>query len=100
MPRWKRVVMALLYPLRRSIDRPWGSVIARFGPTGNEENFMDPDKVPKPPENLGEEMRPAKNGQLFFYLNEPVVGIWGIESLFANWLGAKATAHITVKRTK
>jgi hypothetical protein len=54
MPRWKRAVMALSYPLRRSIDRPWGSVIARFGATGNEENFMDPDKVPNPPENLEE----------------------------------------------
>lgn len=100
LPRWKRVVMALLYPLRRSIDRPWGSVITRFGPTGNEENFMDPDKVPNPPENLGEEMKPKKDGQLFFYLNEPVVGFWGVESFFRNLLGVKAVARVTIKQTK
>jgi hypothetical protein len=45
-------------------------------------------------------MKPKKDGQLFFYLNEPVVGVWGIESFFTNWLGTKATARITVKRTK
>jgi len=100
LPRWKRAVMWLLYPLRRSFDRPWGSVIARFGPTGNEESFMDPAPVRNPPETLSEVMTPRKDGQLFFYLNLPVIGIWGLEPIVANWLGNKGEAHITVRRTK
>ena len=66
--------MVLLYPLHRSLDRPWGSVIARFGSTGNEESFMDPAPARKPPEDLGEVMTPKRDGQLFFYLNKPVIG--------------------------
>lgn len=100
LPKWKRAVMLLLYPLHRSFDRPWGSVIARFGPTGNEESFMDPAPVRKPPESLGEVMTPKKDGQLFFYLNLPVIGIWGIEPIVANWLGNEGEAHITVRRTR
>ncbi len=100
LPKWKRAVMLLLYPLRRSFDRPWGSVIARFGPTGNEESFMDPAPVRKPPESLSEVMTPKKDGQLFFYLNLPVIGIWGIEPVVANWLGNEGEAHITVRRTR
>ena len=100
LPRWKRAVMLLLYPLRRSFDRPWGSVIARFGPTGNEESFMDPAPVRKPPEILSEVMTPKKDGQLFFYLNLPVIGIWGLEPIVANWLGNEGEAHITVRRTR
>ena len=92
--------MLLLYPLRRSFDRPWGSVIARFGPTGNEESFMDPAPVRNPPESLGEVMTPKKDGQLFFYLNLPVIGIWGLEPVVANWLSNEGEAHITVRRTR
>ncbi len=88
------------YPLRRSFDRPWGSVIARFGPTGNEESFMDPAPVRNPPESLGEVMTPKKDGQLFFYLNLPVIGIWGLEPVVANWLSNEGEAHITVRRTR
>jgi uncharacterized protein (DUF2235 family) len=100
LKKWQRVVMVLLYPFRRSFDRPWGSIIARFGSTGNEESFMDPDPVPKPDEDLGEPMRPKRDGELFFYLNEPVVGIWGMESFFANLIGNKGAAQITVTKTK
>jgi uncharacterized protein (DUF2235 family) len=100
LPKWKRAVMLLLYPMRRSFDRPWGSLIARFGPTGNEESFMDPAPVRAPPEGLSEVMTPKKDGQLFFYLNLPVVGIWGIEPILANWLGNEGTAHIAVRRVR
>jgi Uncharacterized alpha/beta hydrolase domain (DUF2235) len=99
LPKWKRLVMVLLYPLRRSLDRPWGSVIARFGSTGNEESFMDPAPVRKPPEDLTEVMVPKRDGQLFFYLNKPVIGIWGLELVIANLLGNESRAQITVKRT-
>jgi hypothetical protein len=99
LPKWKRLVMVLLYPLHRSLDRPWASVIARFGSMGNEESFMDPAPVRKPPEDLGEVMTPKRDGQLFFYLNKPVIGFWGLERVVANLLGNESKAHITVRRT-
>jgi hypothetical protein len=34
-------------------------------------------------------MTPRKDGQLFLYLNLPVIGIWGLEPIAANWLGNK-----------
>jgi hypothetical protein len=99
LPKWKRLVMVLLYPLHRSLDRPWGSVIARFGSMGNEESFMDPAPVRKPPEDLGEVMTPKRDGQLFFYLNKPVIGFWGLELVVADLLGNESKAHITVRKT-
>jgi uncharacterized protein (DUF2235 family) len=99
LDRWQRGVMLLLYPLRRSFDRPWGSIIARFGSTGNEESFMDADPVPVPDEDLSETMHPKRDGELYFYLNEPVVGIWRLESVFANLIGNKGVARITVTKT-
>jgi uncharacterized protein (DUF2235 family) len=100
LPKMKRAIMFALFPLRRSFDRPWVSIIARFGSTGNEENFMDPDPVRLPSEALGEVMTPKKDGQLFFYLNQPVLGIWGFETLVSDLIGNDGKAHITVKRTK
>ena len=37
----KSTVMALLFPLRRTFDRPWGNIILRIGSKGNEESFLD-----------------------------------------------------------
>lgn len=100
LPWWKQAAMVALYPFRRSLDRPWGSVIVRFGITGNEESFMDPDPVPVPSEHLSENMTPGKDGQMFIYLNKPVVGIPGVETMISNLIGSSAKARLTVKRTK
>lgn len=61
---------------------------------------MDPDPVPKPDENLSENMTAAKDGQMFIYLNKPVVGIPGVESLLSNLIGNEAKARLSVKRVK
>ena len=34
-------LLAAAYPLKRTLDRPFGRVIIRYGETGNEENFID-----------------------------------------------------------
>jgi hypothetical protein len=60
---------------------------------------MDPAPVRKPSEDLGEVMTPKRDGQLFFYLNKPVIGFWGLELVVANLLGNESKAHITVRRT-
>jgi hypothetical protein len=41
LPWYKAVTMAVLYPLRRTLDRGWNAVILRVGSTGSEEDFLD-----------------------------------------------------------
>ena len=39
----KWLTLAMMYPFRRTLDRPWSAFIARYGPTGTEESFLDRD---------------------------------------------------------
>ncbi|KRR12148.1 hypothetical protein CQ12_23215 [Bradyrhizobium jicamae] len=66
-------LLAAAYPLKRTLDRPMGRVILRYGETGNEENFIDGE-----PTNgrLDEKFRATRDGQLFIYLNKPVSGVF------------------------
>jgi uncharacterized protein (DUF2235 family) len=75
----------IAYPLKRTFDRPFGAFLLRYGSTGNEENFIDPD-LPEPrvkkdtgqpiDRNLSEVFSPTRDGELFVYLNKPALGIW------------------------
>ena len=66
-------LLAVAYPLKRTLDRPFGRVIIRYGETGNEENFIDSE-----PTNgrLDEKFRATRDGQMFVYLNQPVSGVF------------------------
>lgn len=64
------------WPLRRTLDRPLGNVILRYGSTGNEEAFVDPDpKAPNPDLN-GTPFRPTVSKELFVYLDKPTSGFF------------------------
>jgi uncharacterized protein (DUF2235 family) len=92
----RATVLTLAYPVRRTFDRPFGRVILRYGETGNEENFIDPDPGddPKAVTQLEEKFKPTRDGELFVYLNKPVSGI--VPGLFTNV--NKGTAKIRVYR--
>jgi hypothetical protein len=109
----KSVIMALLFPLRRTFDRPWGSIILRIGGRGNEEDFLDrpPPKqtddllanavevpVSEKSESLAEGLTPKRDGELFIYLNKPVLGLWGYESLVSDWIGSTGKAKVTIEK--
>ena len=104
--------MAALFPLRRSLDRPWGEFVLRIGGKGNEEDFLDrdppeqtddfgpglktddfradPKKFGIPAkESLGETLKPKRDGELFVYLNKPI--FW-VDRLIHN----TGTAQVTV----
>jgi hypothetical protein len=112
---WKSSIMAILFPLRRTFDRPWGGVILRMGATGSQEDFLDrpaPEetdsltdsgvkryRIPKTPESLSEVLKPLRDGELFIYLNKPVLGIPGYESLISDHLiGNTGSARVTIER--
>jgi len=85
--------MFVMYPLKRTFDRPWGHVIIRYGSTGNEENFLDPGEE-RATRQRAEVFIPKRNGELFIYLNQPVLGIWPGALGFFN----SGTATVTVTR--
>jgi hypothetical protein len=66
-----RLVLAAATPFRRSVSRPWFTVILRVGEIGSEEYFLEPD-----PFDTGKEIRqafmPQRSGELFLYVNDIV----------------------------
>jgi len=89
----RTVMMFALYPLKRSFDRPFGRVILRYGETGNEEDFVDPDEDPRSDGRLDEQFTPKRDGALFVYLNRPVFGLW--PGVFRDFNSGKAIVSIT-----
>ncbi|ANW05137.1 DUF2235 domain-containing protein [Bradyrhizobium icense] len=86
LPNWKKdgvtdptaalgrfALLAAAYPLKRTLDRPFGRVILRYGETGNEENFIDGEAANG---RIEEKFRATRDGQLFVYLNQPVSGVF------------------------
>ena len=113
MEWWKQPLAILAYPLRRSLDRPWGAFIVRYGPTGNEESFLDRDppalddeladppgtvheEIPSKDEVLGEGWRAKRDGELYVYLNTPTIGFPWMETLVSRVIGNTGKAQITV----
>jgi hypothetical protein len=94
---WRKAVAVILYPFRRSLDRPWGSVILRFGPEGNEETFIDPDTAARN-EHQSETLNPRRDGELFIYTNKPVSGLWGTERWPSYWVTSTGIAKVTITK--
>jgi len=93
-PRWSQRAWLLLgVPLRRELTRPWFRLVLRYGATGGEEVFLDPD-----PENGKVEtvIRPTRSGELFIFVNDAVLGIPRRYDVF--YRNNAGTARLTVKR--
>jgi hypothetical protein len=88
--RGTQALMALMYPFKRSFNRPWGHIIARYGSTGTEESFIDPGEE-RTARRRVELFTPARDGELFIYLNQPVLGLWSDALGFFNSGKAKVT---------
>jgi hypothetical protein len=74
---WARTTaLVVAYPVKRTFDRPFGRVVLRFGETGNEEDFVDPDGDVKSADEVGEKFKPTRDGELYIYLNKPVSGLF------------------------
>ena len=106
LPWYKGIYMAAMFPLRRTLDRPWGAIVLRVGSKGNEEDFLDrdppaqSDDIRDDPkeyaidkfEVLEENVRPKRDGELFIYLNKPIRPLlW-----FTGWIGNTGTAKVAI----
>jgi hypothetical protein len=112
LPWYKAAAMTALYPLRRTLDRGWYSVILRVGSTGSEEDFLDhnppaqseimfvnqeAEGIPKK-EELGEVFTPKRDGELYVYVNKPVLGWPGYELVLSDWIGGTGRARFVVTK--
>jgi uncharacterized protein (DUF2235 family) len=115
MKWWQQPLAILMYPFRRSLDRPWGAFIVRYGPTGNEESFLDreppalDDELADPPgtireeipssgERLGEGWTAERDGELYVYLNKPTIGFPWMETLLSRLIVNSGKAQIVVQK--
>jgi len=73
-PLWKRFSYFIRVPIRRELIRPWHRVVARFGGTGGEETFLDPDSD-KGHFSISEKLKPTRDGELFLFVNDAVIGV-------------------------
>jgi uncharacterized protein (DUF2235 family) len=73
-----RVALWLGLPLRRVILQPWFRVIARIGEKGTDEYFINPENQPVLGKSDSDQLifvvRPRRDGELFLYVNEAVIG--------------------------
>jgi uncharacterized protein (DUF2235 family) len=95
-----RTAMFLGLPLRRVLTTPWFRPIARIGAKGNDEYALDanaPGTVHRPKDNeLTATLRARRNGELFLYVNDGVIGLPGLgQPFYANNRGA---AEVRIER--
>jgi len=98
VPFWERPIMYAAMPLRRIYFRRWFTVIARIGPIGMNEDYLDPNPDP-PKENsryTGLTNRLKRDGELFLYVNDAVIVVPGLFRQFYN--NNHGTAHVRVYR--
>ncbi|HWL92040.1 MAG TPA: DUF2235 domain-containing protein, partial [Phycisphaerae bacterium] len=86
-------------PLRRVFLRPWFRIVGRVGAQGTDEYFMDPDKPtgtgPEKSTQISPAFRVRRDGELFLYVNDAVIGLPSIASFFYG--GNEGEATVTVR---
>jgi hypothetical protein len=78
----QKAAMFAAIPLRRELMQPWFRIVARFGGQGGEEAFLVPD--PSDKYLINEEIRARRDGELFLFVNDAVIGIPGLYGGFYN----------------
>ena len=91
----RKVFLISVTPFRRVIFRPWFHLLARIGPTGNDEYFLDAVKR-KQPNTYEGKFRSRQSGELFIYVNDVAFPLRRV----SEWLygSHEGTARITVRQ--
>ncbi len=92
-PAWyHRILLAAGVPLRRETTQDWFHVVLRYGRVGGEETFI----VPDPDDYLIETpIKATRNGELFIFVNDAVIGLPGLYNFFYKNNGGAADLVIT-----
>ncbi len=91
-------------PLRRVLNRPWFRPIARIGAVGADEYPLDPDTrpivstpaapAPEEADELVTDIKARRTGELFLYVNDAVIGLPGLASVFYANNGGHAQVNV------
>ena len=82
-------------PLRRELMQPWFRIVARFGGQGGEETFLVPDPSEKV-HIINEVIRAPRDGELFLFVNDAVIGIPGLYGRF--YKNNKGSSRVVIRR--
>jgi len=89
---YHRILLAAVVPLRRETTQDWFRIVLRYGRVGGEEAFIEPD--PDDPV-IQTPIRATRSGELFIFVNDAVIGIPGLYSLFYRNNGGAADLVVT-----
>lgn len=92
---FQTILFYIAVPLRRELFEDWLEVVFRYGRTGGEEVFYVYD--PTDP-NISFIMTPTRDGELFIFVNDAVIGIPRLYDTF--YRNNHGTAQVTVTRIK
>lgn len=81
MTMWQQIVSTIRVPLRRELTHPWLRVTARVGGTGGAEFMLKPD-FSETYFKINEIMPAIRNGELFLFVNDAVIGVPSLYDLF------------------
>jgi hypothetical protein len=98
-PNWEgKVAGHVTDPLRRVFFRPWFRLLARIGSKGVAEDFLDPILLRDKPVTTywAETKKTDRDGELFLYVNGPVLPLPWIADVF--YRGHRGEARIVVER--
>ena len=74
---------AFLLPLKRHYGEPWLQPVARYGTIGSEMDFLEPDPDPRVTV-ISENVVPKVPGELFFYFNDAVFAVPGVQPFYGD----------------
>ncbi len=92
-PLWyHRILLGLGVPLRRELTQDWFRIVLRYGGVGGEEVFLDPD-----PDDykIQANIKPTRDGELFIFVNDAVIGLPGLYNFFYRHNGGRAQLTVT-----
>jgi uncharacterized protein (DUF2235 family) len=98
-----KALMVAAVPLRRELTQPWFRIVAKIGPQGGEEQFLDPDF--RDANLIDEEITATRDGELFLFVNDAVIGIPGFNGYFYklfydDWKKNSGKAYVKITRKK
>jgi uncharacterized protein (DUF2235 family) len=94
-PWYYRPLMMWGTPLRRTLSQDWFRIALRYGSVGGEEDFYRPDIHDT---EIRWIIKPKREGELFVYVNDAVIGIPGMYDLF--YQNNHGSGKLSVKRIR
>jgi uncharacterized protein (DUF2235 family) len=90
----QKAVMFAATPLRRELMQPWFRIVVRVGGKGGEERFLMPD--PSHRYLINDDIRASRDGELFMFVNDAVIGIPGLYGKFYD--NNKGASRVVIRR--